>query len=176
MSKTIKPSRRIKEEFSVMGIESSAVMLKYIHGINLEDYTPRKLSILGRALLSGIRRARRVITAPEVPTASVITSKELIEESFNTLSDIILCLEEAHDNDEVSPFDKNSIIAFMAEHIKCCSEEEVFRAELEENLTEEEIRQAEEIKRLHDLKYPEVVPEELVLDGFEVKDIIDKII
>lgn len=168
--------KRIKEEFGVMGIESTAVMLKFIKSTDTQDYSPRSLAILGRALLSGIRRARRVVATPEASRASVETSKELIEESFNLAEDIVADLEQYHDNDEIPANDRNSIIGFMAEYIKCCSEEEQFRSEMEENRTAEEVAIAEEIKRQHDLRYPEKEDSDLILDGFEVKDIIDKII
>lgn len=171
-----KLKKRIKEEFSVMGLESTSVMLDILRSTNLDEYTPGRLAVLGRAMLSGIRRSRLVVSSPESSNASVVTCKELIEESFSVLEDIIFYIKQAQDNDEISNSDRNSIIAFIAEHIKCCSEEELFRAKLEEQLTADELELAENIKQKHGIMYPEKKADELVLDGISVKDIMNDVI
>lgn len=145
-------------DFNARSIESLRILFKFLSSVDLREHSAKSLANLGKTLITNIRRSRRVLVSKDADDQTISQTVKLIDDLFEMLQEILLSVEDMHDLGLTEPADRQLIVSFMGEYLKVCNEEETQRAEI---LPEED---------------EEILPEDLVLDGVKVNDMLDKII
>lgn len=140
-------------DFNQRSLEILRILFKFLSGVDVREHSAKSLAILGKALITNVRKARKILISKDASDTTISDTIKLIDDLFDLLRDILLGVEESYDLGLTEPADRQLILGFMGEYLRVCNEEETQRAEITEDIEDE--------------------PSELILDGVNLETMLD---